>query len=360
MDYSICVLPGDGIGPDITSQAMHVLGVVGEKYGHRFTFTEQPIGGSAMDTAGHPLPQETIDACHKADAVLLGAVGGPKWDHVEHVLRPEQGLLGIRKALGLFANLRPAVIYPELAQASYLRPDIVQQGIDLMVLRELTGGIYFGRPKGVRTHDGQRVGINSMIYSEEEIRRIGKMAFEIAAQRQGRLCSVDKANVLDVSRLWREVISELASEYPQVELIHMYVDNAAMQLVRDPAQFDVIVTGNMFGDILSDEAAIITGSIGLLPSASLGESRPGLFEPVHGSAPDLAGLDAANPLATILSAAMLCKYGLGLEQEARAMEAAVHAVLSQGYRTADLALDGQQTVGCAQMGSLVAEQVRAG
>jgi 3-isopropylmalate dehydrogenase len=350
-------LPGDGIGPDITDQAVKVLHAVGQKFGHGFTFTEHMIGGGAIDAAGHPLPQETIDACTKADAVLLGAVGGPKWDDVQHKLRPEQGLLGIRKALGLFANLRPAVIYPELAQASYLRPDIVRQGIDLMVLRELTGGIYFGRPQGVRTHEGQRVGINSMVYSEEEIRRIGRMAFEIAGKRRGRLCSVDKANVLDVSRLWREVIAELARDYPQVELSHMYVDNAAMQLVRDPSQFDVIVTGNMFGDILSDEAATITGSIGLLPSASLGQSRPGLFEPVHGSAPDLAGQDAANPLATILSAAMLCTYGLGLETEGRAVEDAVHAVLGRGHRTADLATDRSEIVGCSRMGDLVCDQL---
>jgi 3-isopropylmalate dehydrogenase len=360
MDYSICVLPGDGIGPDITAQAVKVLKAVGEKFGHQFSFSEHSLGGAAIDTFGHPLPQETIEACQEADAVLLGAVGGPKWDQVEHSLRPEQGLLGIRKALGLFANLRPAVIYPELVQSSFLRPDIVGQGIDLMVLRELTGGIYFGRPKGVRTHDGQRIGINSMVYSEEEIRRIGHMAFEIAAQRQGRLCSVDKANVLDVSRLWRDVINELAAEYPQVELSHMYVDNAAMQLVRDPAQFDVIVTGNMFGDILSDEAAIITGSIGLLPSASLGQSRPGLFEPVHGSAPDLAGKDEANPLATILSAAMLCKYGLGLEEEGQAVENAVHMVLRQGCRTTDLASELEESVGCSKMGDLVLEQLQAG
>jgi len=360
MNYSICVLPGDGIGPDITAQAMKVLQTVGQKFGHTFSFTEQTIGGAAIDAHGYPLPQETIQACQEADAVLLGAVGGPKWDQVDHSLRPEQGLLGIRKALGLFANLRPAVIYPQLAQASSLRPDIVEQGIDVLVVRELTGGIYFGRPKGVRTHEGQRVGINSMVYTEQEIRRIGRMAFEIAANRQGRLCSVDKANVLDVSRLWREVISDLEAEYPQVELSHMYVDNAAMQLVRDPAQFDVIVTGNMFGDILSDEAAIITGSIGLLPSASLGESRPGLFEPVHGTAPELAGLDAANPLATILSTAMLCKHGLGLDKEAQAVEDAVHRVLSQGHRTSDLAWGDDQSVGCARMGSLVAEQVRAG
>lgn len=360
MNYSICVLPGDGIGPDITAQAVNVLHTVGQKFNHHFTFSEYMLGGTALDTHGHPLPQETIDACKGADAILLGAVGGPKWDQVEHSLRPEQGLLGLRKALDLFANLRPAIIYPELAQASFLRPDIVRQGIDLLVLRELTGGIYFGRPKGVRTHDGQRVGINSMVYTEEEIRRIGRIGFEIAAQRKGRLCSVDKANVLDVSRLWREVMTELENEYPQVELSHMYVDNAAMQLVRDPAQFDVIVTGNMFGDILSDEAAIITGSIGLLPSASVGDTRPGLFEPVHGSAPDLAGQDAANPLAAILSAAMLCKYGLGLEKEARAIEDAVNNVLGQGYRTHDLAFSQETVVGCAKMGSLVAEQVSVG
>lgn len=360
MEYSICVLPGDGIGPDITAQAVKILHTVGQRFNHEFTFSEHMLGGTALDRHGHPLPQETIEACKRADAILLGAVGGPKWDQVEHSLRPEQGLLGLRKALDLFANLRPAVIYPELAHSSYLRPDIVRQGIDLLVLRELTGGIYFGRPKGVRTMEGQRVGINSMVYTEGEIRRIGRMGFEIAAQRKGKLCSVDKANVLDVSRLWREVMTELGSEYPQVELSHMYVDNAAMQLVRDPAQFDVIVTGNMFGDILSDEAAIITGSIGLLPSASLGDSRPGLFEPVHGSAPDLAGQDAANPLATILSAAMLLKYGLGLEKEAQAIEDAVNRVLAQGYRTHDLAFSQEKVVGCAHMGSLVAEQVNAG
>ena len=359
MDISIALLPGDGIGPEIVAQARKVLLKIASRFGHRVTFQHGLIGGAAIDEAGQPLPGETVRVCREADAVLLGAVGGPKWDGNEPELRPEKGLLGIRKELELFANLRPAVIYKELKEASCLRPDIVGSGIDVMVIRELTGGIYFGTPKGVESVDGQLVGTNTMVYTESEVRRIAHVGFSTARKRQGRLCSVDKANVLDVSRMWREVVGDVGREYPDVELSHMYVDNAAMQLVRDPGQFDVILTGNLFGDILSDEAATITGSIGLLPSASLGTGSAGLFEPVHGSAPDIAGQDKANPLATILSTAMLLRHSLGLNREAEVMEEAVVQVLGQGYRTADIVQPGTTLVGCAAMGDLVAENVDA-
>jgi 3-isopropylmalate dehydrogenase len=350
----ICVMPGDGIGREIITQALRVLEAVGKKYGRSFETEEALLGGAAIDATGGPLPEATVTLCQAADAVLLGAVGGPKWDTLDPSIRPERGLLGIRKALGLFANLRPASLFQELKQACYLRPDIVAKGIDLLVVRELTGGAYFGTPKGIEVRDGEKVGFNNMIYSEHEIRRIAKVGFEAAMKRRKKLCSVDKANVLDVSRLWREIVLEVARGYPEVELSHMYVDNAAMQLVRDPSQFDVIVTENLFGDILSDEASVITGSIGMLPSASLGEKNPGLFEPIHGSAPDIAGQDKANPLATILSVAMLLRYSSAdMAAEAEAIEAAVQKTLQQGYRTGDIREEGCRLVGCKAMGDAV-------
>lgn len=356
MRYNICVMPGDGIGPEIVAEARKVMEAAGRKFGLEFAFTEALIGGAAIDATGSPLPEATIAACKAADAVLLGAVGGPQWDTLDPAIRPEKGLLGIRKALGLFANLRPAKLFPELAAACCLRPDIVGQGLDVMVVRELTGGAYFGEPRGIEERGGEKVGFNTMVYAEHEVRRIAKVGFETARKRGRKLCSVDKANVLDVSRLWRAVVMEVAKDYPDVELSHMYVDNAAMQLVRAPSQFDVIVTENLFGDILSDEAAVITGSIGMLPSASLGDGNPGLYEPIHGSAPDIAGKDLANPLATILSVAMLLKYSF---KEARAAEAAAAIetacarVLAEGYRTGDIMEPGKKQVGCKEMGDLV-------
>ena len=352
-NFRITLLPGDGIGPDIVAQAVRVLEKVGRDFGHGFALDEQRIGGAAIDATGGPLPQATIDACKVSDAVLLGAVGGPKWDAIEKSIRPERGLLAIRKELGLFANLRPARIWPQLAHACYLRPDVAAKGVDLLVVRELTGGIYFGEPRGEKLEDGERAGYNTMVYKVSEVRRIARVAFEAARKRRGRVCSVDKANVLDVSQLWREVVVETAAEYPDVELTHMYVDNAAMQLVRDPSQFDVLVTGNLFGDILSDEAAVITGSIGMLPSASLGESGPGLYEPIHGSAPDIAGKDLANPLATILSVAMLLRYSLNMEEEARIIEEAVSRTLDQGLRTGDIMEPGKTKVSGSAMGAAV-------
>ncbi len=355
---NICLLPGDGIGPEIVSQAVKVLEQVAGAFNHEFYFAEALIGGAAIDATGAPLPAETIEKCRDADAVLLGAVGGPKWDAIDPAIRPEKGLLGIRKALRLFANLRPATLLPELAHACYLRPDIVERGMDILVVRELTGGIYFGEPRGRAVQNDERTGFNTMIYSESEVRRIAHLAFDAARKRRRKVCSVDKANVLDVSQLWREVVMEVAPRYPDVELTHMYVDNAAMQLVRDPSQFDVIVTSNLFGDILSDEASVITGSIGMLPSASLGEGRPGLYEPIHGSAPDIAGQDKANPLATILSTAMLLRYSFSMEKEAEAIENAVHGVLKQGYRTSDIMEHGKKLVGCVKMGDLVAARIQ--
>lgn len=357
MDMNIVLLPGDGIGPEITTQAVEVMKKVADKFGHNVTFTEELIGGCAIDATGKPLPKETVEACKNADAVFLGAVGGPKWDNLDGATRPEAGLLGIRKELGLFANLRPAKLFPELSSACFLRPDIVEDGIDVMVVRELTGGIYFGQPQGQEERDGVRYGYNTMVYNEDEVRRIARIAFEAAMKRDKRVCSVDKANVLEVSRLWRSVVEEVAKEYPEVELSHMYVDNAAMQLVRDPNQFDVIVTGNLFGDILSDEAAVITGSIGMLPSASLNKSGTGLFEPIHGSAPDIAGQNKANPLASILSMAMMLRHSFNLIKEANAIEAAVQKVLREGYRTGDIMSNGETLVGCNTMGNLVVERL---
>ncbi|HML53505.1 MAG TPA: 3-isopropylmalate dehydrogenase [Solidesulfovibrio magneticus] len=357
MRYNICVMPGDGIGPEIVAEAVKVLDVVGKKFGLEFAYSQAFIGGAAIDAKGVPLPDETVAACKAADAVLLGAVGGPKWDEIDPAIRPEKGLLGIRKALGLFANLRPAKLFPELAAACCLRPDIVGQGLDVMVIRELTGGAYFGEPRGIEKRGDEEVGFNTMVYAEHEVRRIAKVGFETARKRGKKLCSVDKANVLDVSRLWRKVVLEVAKDYPDVELSHMYVDNAAMQLVRAPSQFDVIVTENLFGDILSDEAAVITGSIGMLPSASLGAANPGLYEPIHGSAPDIAGQDKANPLATILSVAMMLKHSFDQSAAAEAIEAACAQVLADGYRTGDIMEPGKTLVGCKAMGQLVVERL---
>ncbi|WP_254566914.1 3-isopropylmalate dehydrogenase [Oscillatoria sp. HE19RPO] len=349
-NYRITLLPGDGIGPEIMAIAVDVLNLVGQQLDLSFTFTEAAIGGSAIDATGEPLPSETLKQCQDSDAVLLAAIGGYKWDNLPRHQRPETGLLGLRAGLNLFANLRPATILPQLVDASSLKREVVE-GVDIMVVRELTGGIYFGQPKGIfETETGEKRGVNTMAYTESEIDRIGRVAFETARKRQGKLCSVDKANVLDVSQLWRDRITQLAAEYSDVELSHLYVDNAAMQLVRWPKQFDTIVTGNLFGDILSDAAAMLTGSIGMLPSASLGASGPGLFEPVHGSAPDIAGQDKANPIAQVLSAAMMLRYGLDQPEAASKIEQAVLQVLDAGYRTGDIMSEGMKLVGCRQMG----------
>lgn len=350
-EKNIVVLAGDGIGPEITAAAVQVLEKVGEKFGHKFNFDHKMLGGCAIDKFGVPLPDETVEACKASDGVLLGAVGGPKWDALPADIRPEKGLLGIRKALGLFANLRPAVIYPELADASPLKKEVLERGVNVMVVRELIGGIYFG-PRDVL--DDGKTAYDTEIYSEEEVRRIAKVAFDIARGRRKKVTSVDKANVLLSSRLWRRVTEEVHKDYPDVELTHIYVDNAAMQLVRDPSQFDVLLCPNMFGDILSDEASQITGSIGLLPSSSLGSEKAGLFEPIHGSAPDIAGKDIANPIATILAAAMMLD-NIGLSDEARAVEKAVGAFLAGGYRTPDLG-EGKR-VGCAEAGRLIAAYI---
>jgi len=348
----IAVLPGDGIGPEIMSEAVRVLDAL-RGDGLKIEIESAPVGGAGYDAGGDPLPAATLQLARQADAVLFGAVGGPRYDVLERRLRPEQGLLRLRKELGLFANLRPAVLYPELAGASTLKPEVVA-GLDIMILRELTGDIYFGQPRGRRKNTaGEREGFDTMLYSAPEIERIARLGFEIARKRNRRLCSVDKANVLDTSILWREVVSELGKTYPDVELTHMYVDNAAMQLVRAPKQFDVIVTGNMFGDILSDEASMLTGSIGMLPSASLDAHNKGLYEPIHGSAPDIAGKNVANPLGTILSTAMLLRYTFEQEQAASRIEAAVRRVLADGLRTGDIYQEGCRKVGTKQMGEAV-------
>jgi 3-isopropylmalate dehydrogenase len=347
----ICVLPGDGIGPEIMAQALRVLEAL-RADGLKIEFESALIGGCAVDATGAALPAETLALAQAADAVLLGAVGGPQYDSLPREKRPERGLLGIRKGLNLFANLRPAVLYPELANASTLKPEVVS-GLDIMIVRELTGDIYFGEPRGIEERGGERVGFNTMIYSETEIRRIARVAFACAQKRGKKLCSVDKMNVLETTQLWRDVVNEVAPEYPDVELSHMLVDNAAMQLVRAPKQFDVMVTGNMFGDILSDEASMLTGSIGMLPSASLDANNKGLYEPCHGSAPDIAGKGVANPLATILSAAMMLRYTFNREAESTRIENAVKKVLAQGYRTADIFEPGTQKVGTREMGDAV-------
>lgn len=352
MALNIAVLPGDGIGPEIIAQALRVLEVL-KKEGLDMTFTEAPLGGQAYDQFGHPYPEFTQDICRKADAVLLGAVGGPQYDNLDRPLRPERGLLAIRKDLGLFANLRPAVLFPELANASTLKPEVVA-GLDIMIVRELTGDVYFGQPRGMRTNEqGVREGFNTMIYSEPEVRRIAHVAFQIAMKREKKLCSVDKANVLETTEFWKEIVIDVAKEYPEVELSHMYVDNAAMQLIRNPKQFDVMVTGNIFGDILSDEASMLTGSIGMLASASLNESKKGLYEPSHGSAPDIAGKNLANPIATILSAAMMLRYSFDNEAAATRIENAVKKVLAAGYRTGDIYEEGTKRVSCSEMGDQI-------
>ena len=353
--YRITLLPGDGIGPEIMAIAVEVMQVVGKQLDLSFEFQEALLGGAAIEATGEPLPAATVATCKNSDAVLLAAIGDFKYDTLPRHLRPETGLLGIRAALGLFANLRPAKILPQLIDASSLKREVVE-GVDIMVVRELTGGIYFGQPRGVfATESGEQRGVNTMAYAESEIDRIGRVAFETARKRNKKLCSVDKANVLEVSQLWRDRIIALSADYPDVELSHMYVDNAAMQLVRNPRQFDTIVTGNLFGDILSDEAAMLTGSIGMLPSASLGVGNPGLFEPVHGSAPDIAGQDKANPLAQVLSAAMMLRYGLDQPIAADRIEQAVMQVLDQGDRTSDIMSEGMTLLGCKAMGAALVQ-----
>lgn len=354
MTKKIAILNGDGIGPEIIAQAVKVLDKLIEQ-GLDVSYEYAKLGGEAYDAYGVPYPAQTQDIVRKADAVLLGAVGSPKYDDLDRPLRPERGLLAIRKDLNLFANLRPAILYKELADASTLKPEVVA-GLDILIVRELTGDIYFGEPRGIVTLDnGEREGFNTMRYGESEIRRIAKVSFEAAQKRRGKLCSVDKANVLETTELWRQIFTEVGKDYPEVELSHMYVDNAAMQLVKNPKQFDVIATGNIFGDILSDQASMLTGSIGMLPSASLNETGKGLYEPSHGSAPDIAGQDKANPLATILSLAMLVRYSLNDEQRAVQIEKAVQKVLEQGYRTADIYEDGTTLVSCDEMGGKVVQ-----
>ena len=351
-NYKIGIIKGDGIGPEIVDEAINVLDAVATKFNFDIQYEEFLLGGVAIDETGVPLPPETIAGVKRVDAVLFGAIGGPKWDKLERHLRPETGLLGLRKEMGTFANLRPAIVYDELINASTLKSDVVK-GVDIMVVRELTGGIYFGQP---REYSQDRA-YNTMVYTREEIERIAKVAFDIAMKRDKRVCSVDKANVLEVSQLWREVLEEVSKDYPEVELTHMYVDNAAMQLIKDPKQFDVIVTGNIFGDILSDAASMLSGSIGLLPSASVG-NKVGLYEPIHGSAPDIAGQGIANPIATIASAAMLLRYELNETEAADAIENAIKRVLADGYRTGDIgAFDAKEIVSCSEMGSIIANYV---
>ncbi len=350
--YKLGIIKGDGIGPEIINEAINVLDAAASKFGFNLEYEEFLLGGAAIDETGVPLPQETINGVRRVDAVLFGAIGGPKWDNLERHLRPETGLLGLRKEMGTFANLRPAIVYDELVNASSLKPDVVK-GVDIMVVRELTGGIYFGQP---REYSKEKA-YNTMVYTREEIARIAKVAFDIAMKRDKRVCSVDKANVLEVSQLWREVVEEVAKDYPEVELSHMYVDNAAMQLIREPKQFDVIVTGNIFGDILSDAASMLSGSIGLLPSASVG-NKVGLYEPIHGSAPDIAGQGIANPIATIASAAMLLRYELNESEAADAIENAIKKVLADGYRTGDIgAFDAKEILSCTEMGNTIANYV---
>ena len=359
MEKNIALIRGDGIGPEIVGQAVKVLDRVAEIYGHRFAYTDVDMGGNAIDKWGDPLPKEQLQKCLDSDSVLLGAVGGPKWNDVPGPMRPEKGLLRLRSAMGVYSNNRPAKIWPQLASASPLKPEIVEKGIDFIIVRELTGGIYFG------THEtnqagGQAVATDILKYSEEEIRRIGRIGFETAQKRNRKLCSVEKSNVLDSSRLWKKIMHELAAEYPDVTLSDMLVDNCAMQIVKDPSQFDVIVTENMFGDILSDEASMITGSIGTIPSSSLGATTVGLYEPIHGSAPDIAGQDLADPIGTILAAAMMLRYSFGMAKEADAIEKAVSDTLDAGFRTADIYSHGesQQKIGCQQMGEEIAKRIQ--
>ena len=356
MNMNIAVIPGDGIGPEIMEQAIVALDAVGKRYGHQFSYTHVLAGGCAIDAHGTALPDETLEICKRSDAVLLGAIGGWKWDNLPGAERPERALLGLRKELGLFANLRPAILYEELADACPLKPALVQGGLDIMIVRELTGGIYFGERGFCETELGQAA-YDKEQYATGEVERIAHVAFDMAQKRGKKLVSVDKANVLESSRLWRRVMEEVAPQYPEVALSHMYVDNAAMQLVCAPQQFDVIVTSNMFGDILSDEASVITGSIGMLPSASLRQDKFGMYEPSHGSAPDIAGKNIANPMAMILSAAMMLRYTFNLAPEAQAIENAVQAVLQKGCRTGDLAAPGQKAIGTAEIGQLIAKEI---
>ena len=356
MKYNIAVIPGDGIGPEVVNEAIRVLDAVCSKYGHEFNYTRILAGGAAIDETGECLPQETIDIAKKSDAVLLGAVGGPKWDSLPGDKRPERALLGIRKELGLFANLRPAIMFDELKDACPIRPEKVEGGLDLLVVRELTGGIYFGE-RGYKDTNMGKAAYDIEQYSEGEVKRIAEVAFDMAMKRNKKVTSVDKANVLESSRLWRKTVAEVAKNYPEVELENFYVDNTAMQLVYNPKQFDVIVTSNIFGDILSDEASMITGSLGMLPSASLAEGNFGMYEPVHGSAPDIAGTGKANPMATILSAAMMLKYTFGLSDEADAIESAVKKTLAAGYRTPDIMSEGKTPATTEQIGSLIAQNI---
>ncbi|MCG8489677.1 MAG: 3-isopropylmalate dehydrogenase [Chromatiales bacterium] len=353
MSKQILILPGDGIGPEIVTEAVKVLAALRDRFGFDVEMDEALVGGAAIDATGGPLPEATLDLAKEADAILLGAVGGPKWEQLDISIRPEKGLLGLRSALNLFANLRPAILYPQLADASSLKAEIVA-GLDIMIVRELTGGIYFGQPRGVRELEGgEKQGFNTLVYQESEVDRIARVAFDIARKRDSRVCSVDKANVLECTELWREVVTRVGEEYADVDLSHMYVDNAAMQLVKWPKQFDVMVTTNMFGDILSDCAAMLTGSIGMLPSASLDEQGKGMYEPIHGSAPDIAGQGVANPLATILSVAMMLRYSLDEPAMADRVEAAVNRVLDQGLRTPDIFAEGMTEVNCETMGDAV-------
>ncbi|HTY10428.1 MAG TPA: 3-isopropylmalate dehydrogenase [Bacteroidota bacterium] len=345
--YTITVIPGDGIGKEVVGGALKVLEAVSKKYKHQFTFKHALAGGAALDAVGIPLPDETLKSCRSSDAVLLGAVGGPKWDDNPPNLKPEQALLGLRKNLGLYANIRPAKIFSALLNASALKREVVE-GIDIVVVRELTGGIYFGTPRGIETKNGEPVATNTLVYAESEIQRIAKSAFDIARKRRKKVCSVDKANILETSQLWRKTVVSVAQQYPDVELSHMYVDNCAMQLVRNPRQFDVIVTENMFGDILSDEAAMLTGSIGMLASASLG-GKVALYEPVHGSAPDIAGQDKANPLATVASVALMLRFSFDLQKEAEDVESAIEKVLDNGYRTPDIVTENSKKIGTQEM-----------
>lgn len=358
MNYTIAVIKGDGIGPEIVSEAMLVLEKIGQKFGHTFTFQEVLAGGCSIDANGIPLTDETVEICKKADSVLLGAVGGPKWDNVPSEKRPEKALLGLRAALGLFANIRPAMMYSALSDACPIKKEIIGDGFDIVVCRELTGDVYFGKHYRKQSECGWgEMGCDDMNYSTYEVERIARRAFEMARVRSKKVTSVDKANVLETSRVWRETVTRVAAEYPDVQLNHMYVDNAAMQLVHNPGQFDVILTGNLFGDILSDEASMITGSIGMLPSASIGETGRGMYEPIHGSAPDIAGQGIANPIATILSCAMMLRYSFGLSAEADAIETAVEKALNDGYRTADIAAPGQKALSTSEMGRIICDNL---
>ncbi|MEY8261619.1 3-isopropylmalate dehydrogenase [Oscillospiraceae bacterium 50-60] len=356
MNKTIAVIRGDGIGPEIVGETLGVLDAVAQKFGHTFTYKEAPMGGCAIDEFGVPLPDSSLETCLASDSVLLGAVGGPKWDAQPSANRPERGLLKLREAMGLYTNVRPARMFPDLSAACPLRSDIAARGIDFVVVRELIGGVYFGQHT-TETVDGEQKAVDIMSYTEHEIRRVAHVAFQMARKRRKRVTSIDKANVLDTSRLWRKTVTAVAEEYPDVELLHMYVDNAAMQIVRDPSQFDVIVTENLFGDILSDEASQITGSIGMIPSSSMGEGARGMYEPIHGSAPDIAGQDKANPIGTVLAAAMMLRYSFDMAAEADAVEAAVDAVLKEGWRCGDIMQGGGRLAGCREMGRLIREHI---